>query len=135
VETLKNGEEFLGNRTRVKVVKNKVAPPFKTAEFDIMFGTGISREGDVLDLATKLDIIDKSGTWYAYKDSKIGQGKENSKNFLKENPEIKAEIEAKDKEMITPAVLGSGSEEDIEDISEDEEIVLENDEAKIAIEV
>ena len=87
--------EIVGNHTRVKVVKNKVAPPFKEAEFDIMFGKGISREGDILDLAAKENIVEKSGAWYAYEGSKIGQGRENAKNFLAANPEICLEIENK----------------------------------------
>ena len=86
---------MVGNHTRVKVVKNKVAPPFKEAEFDIMFGKGISREGDVLDLAADANIVEKSGSWYAYKGAKIGQGRENAKNFLAANPEICLEIENK----------------------------------------
>ena len=93
VETLKQGGEMVGNHTRIKVVKNKVAPPFKQAEFDIMFGTGISREGDILDLAAECAIINKSGAWYAYNGSKIGQGRENAKTYLKEHPEICAEVE------------------------------------------
>ena len=93
IETLKQNGEFIGNRTRIKVVKNKIAPPFKEAEFDIMFGTGISREGDILDLAAKEGIVDKSGAWYAYKKEKIGQGRENAKNFLRTNPDVMAEIE------------------------------------------
>ena len=93
IEALKQGGEVIGNRTRIKVVKNKIAPPFKEAEFDIMFGEGISKEGDVLDLAANCNIINKSGAWYAYKDNKIGQGRENAKTFLKENPEIMKEIE------------------------------------------
>ncbi len=95
VEALKQGGEMVGNHTRIKVVKNKVAPPFKEAEFDIMFGQGISREGDILDLAANTDIVNKSGAWYAYNGEKIGQGRENAKKFLKENPEICHEIEAK----------------------------------------
>ncbi len=95
VETLKQAGEMVGNHTRIKVVKNKVAPPFRQAEFDIMFGTGISREGDILDLAADCDIVNKSGAWYAYNGSKIGQGRENAKQFLKENPEIRDEIEHK----------------------------------------
>ena len=95
IDTLKMGGEIVGNRTRVKVVKNKVAPPFKEAEFDIMFGKGISREGDILDLAVANDIVDKSGAWYAYMGDKIGQGRENAKLFLKEHPEIRDEIEKK----------------------------------------
>ncbi|MCR5800401.1 MAG: recombinase RecA [Lachnospiraceae bacterium] len=95
IESLKAGGEVIGNRTRVKVVKNKIAPPFKEAEFDIMFGEGISREGDIVDLASNLDIINKSGAWYAYQGNKIGQGRENTKQYLKENPKVCAEIEQK----------------------------------------
>ncbi len=93
VETLKQGGEMIGNHVRVKVVKNKVAPPFQEAEFDIMFGKGISREGDVLDLATKNDIIAKSGAWYSYKGEKIGQGRENAKSYLVDNPAVFEEVE------------------------------------------
>ena len=95
VETLKQGGDMVGNRTRIKVVKNKVAPPFKQAEFDIMFGTGISKEGDILDLAADCSVVNKSGAWYAYQGEKIGQGRENSKTFLREHPEICDEIEHK----------------------------------------
>lgn len=95
IETLKQNGEVIGNRTRVKVVKNKVAPPFKEAEFDIMFGKGISKEGDILDLAVKENIIVKSGAWFSYNGEKIGQGRENSKIFLKDNPEIALEVENK----------------------------------------
>lgn len=98
IEALKQGGEVVGNRTRVKVVKNKIAPPFKEAEFDIMFGKGISKEGDVLDLASDCDIVNKSGAWYAYNNSKIGQGRENAKQFLIDNPEIFTEIEEKVRE-------------------------------------
>lgn len=94
-ETLKQGGEMVGNHVRVKVVKNKIAPPFKEAEFDIMFGKGISREGDILDLAANIDIVNKSGAWYAYGGSKIGQGRENAKTYLAEHPDIMDEIEAK----------------------------------------
>ena len=93
IEALKQAGEVVGNRTRVKVVKNKVAPPFKEAEFDIMFGQGISREGDILDLASDCGVINKSGAWYAYKTDKIGQGRENAKQYLKEHPEICQEVE------------------------------------------
>ncbi|MBO5237579.1 MAG: recombinase RecA [Lachnospiraceae bacterium] len=93
IETLKKGTDVVGNRTRVKVVKNKVAPPFREAEFDIMFGEGISREGDILDLAVANDVVQKSGAWFAYLGEKIGQGRENAKLYLKENPEVLAEIE------------------------------------------
>ncbi|HHW4643129.1 TPA: recombinase RecA [Campylobacter coli] len=92
VATLKQNEEPIGNRVKVKVVKNKVAPPFRQAEFDVMFGEGLSREGELIDYGVKLDIIDKSGAWFSYKDKKLGQGRENSKAFLKENPEIADEI-------------------------------------------
>ena len=95
IETLKQAGEMIGNRTRIKVVKNKIAPPFKEAEFDIMFGQGISREGDILDLAANLGVINKSGAWYAYNDEKIGQGRENAKNYLKENPDVMNEVEAR----------------------------------------
>lgn len=94
-ETLKQAGEMVGNRTRVKIVKNKIAPPFKEAEFDIMFGKGISKEGDVLDLATSIDVVNKSGAWYAYNGEKIGQGRENAKTYLTEHPEILEELEAK----------------------------------------
>ena len=101
IETLKQAGEIIGNRVRIKVVKNKVAPPFREAEFDIMFGKGISREGDILDLAAREDIVDKSGAWYAYNGSKIGQGRENAKNFLAANPEICREIEQKVREKFS----------------------------------
>lgn len=92
---LKDGQDLIGNRTRVKVVKNKVAPPFKEAEFDIVYGEGISKMGDLLDLAVQLEIVDKSGSWYSYNDERIGQGRENSKKFLKEHPEMAADLERK----------------------------------------
>ncbi|MGI6071001.1 MAG: recombinase RecA [Blautia sp.] len=95
IETLKQGGEMVGNRTRIKVVKNKIAPPFKQAEFDIMFGEGISREGDILDLAVEINVINKSGAWFAYNGEKIGQGRENAKTYLKTHPEIRDEVEKK----------------------------------------
>lgn len=98
VDTIKQGEEFLGNRTKIKITKNKVAPPFKQAEFDIMYGLGISREGDVLDIAVKEEIVQKSGAWFSYGDTRLGQGRENAKNFFKENPEVRLEIENKIRE-------------------------------------
>ena len=108
VESLKQGGEVIGNRTRVKVVKNKIAPPFKEAEFDIMFGEGISYVGDVLDLASNVGIINKSGAWYAYEGNKIGQGRENSKIYLKEHPDICEEVAEKVREHFhmgeTPAM-------------------------------
>lgn len=107
IETLKAGGEVVGNRTRVKVVKNKVAPPFKEAEFDIMFGKGISKEGDILDLAVQNDIVNKAGAWFSYNGDKIGQGRENTKLFLTNNPDIMQEIEAK-----VRAKCGVGTEAD-----------------------
>ncbi len=106
IESLKQAGEVIGNRTRVKVVKNKVAPPFREAEFDIMFGQGISREGDILDIACSQGIVNKSGAWFAYNGEKIGQGRENAKQYLKEHEDIRDEIEAKAREQI----LGSGEE-------------------------
>ena len=98
IESLKQSGEVTGNRTRVKVVKNKIAPPFKEAEFDIMFGEGISKEGDILDLAAEISVINKSGAWYAYEGNKIGQGRENAKQYLKDNPDICAAVETKVRE-------------------------------------
>lgn len=95
IEAIKQGGEVVGNRTRVKVVKNKIAPPFKEAEFDIMFGEGISTVGDILDMAANVDIVAKTGAWYAYDGNKIGQGRENAKQFLKDNPQVCGEIETK----------------------------------------
>lgn len=101
VETLKQGADMIGNRTRVKVVKNKVAPPFKQADFDIMYGEGISKEGSVIDVGTELDIINKSGAWYSYKGERLGQGKENVKEYLKDHPEVTAEIEQQIREKMS----------------------------------
>ena len=98
IDMIKSGGERIGNRTRVKVVKNKIAPPFKEAEFDIIYGTGISREGDILDLAADIDVVGKSGSWYSYQGSRIAQGRDAAKIFLKEHPEIMAEAEAKVRE-------------------------------------
>ncbi|MDD2959569.1 MAG: recombinase RecA [Lachnospiraceae bacterium] len=95
IESLKQSGEVIGNRTRIKVVKNKIAPPFKEAEFDIMFGKGISREGDILDLAAKMNVVNKSGAWYAYNGEKIGQGRENAKLYLAQHPDVMEEVEKK----------------------------------------
>ena len=95
IETLKQGGEMVGNRVRVKIVKNKIAPPFREAEFDIMFGKGISKEGDILDLATNIDLVNKSGSWYAYNGEKIGQGRENAKMYLSAHPEMMEELDQK----------------------------------------
>jgi len=95
IDTIKQGDKVLGSRTRVKVVKNKVAPPFKQAEFDIMYGEGISKVGDLLDIAADIDVVKKSGAWYSYNDTKLGQGRENVKNFLQDNPDLIKEIDEK----------------------------------------
>ncbi len=102
IGTIKKGDEILGNETRVKVVKNKVAPPFKKAEFEILYGHGISREGELIDLGVEQDIVEKSGFWYSYGADRIGQGKENAREFLIEHPEIADEIEAKIREKLLP---------------------------------
>lgn len=104
-ESLKQGNDVVGNRTRVKVVKNKVAPPFKQAEFDIMYGEGVSREGCIVDIGTELEIINKSGAWYSYGDHRLGQGRENVKEFLKENPQIADEIEGKIRESALAGII------------------------------
>jgi recombination protein RecA len=100
IGSIKKGEEVIGNETKVKVVKNKVAPPFKTAEFDILYGQGISREGEIIDMGVEAKILEKSGAWYAYNGEKIGQGKDNSREFLKENPDLAFEIENKVREAL-----------------------------------
>lgn len=123
VATLKQNEEPIGNRTKVKVAKNKVAPPFKVAEFDIMFGEGISREGEIIDYGVKLDIVDKSGAWFSYKANKIGQGRENSKAYLKEHPEIADEIVAaiKGSMGIDHLISASGKDDDDKTIESGDE--------------
>jgi recombination protein RecA len=103
IGAIKNGDEVVGNMTRVKVVKNKVAPPFREAEFEIMYGLGISREGEIIDLASAQDIIEKSGAWYSYKGNRIGQGKDNARVFLQNNPEVAREIEAEVRARLLPA--------------------------------
>lgn len=106
IDSIKQGQEFIGNRTRVRVVKNKVAPPFREAEFDIMYGEGISKEGSILDMATQFDIVARSGTWYSYEDVRLGQGRENAKQFLRDNPDVAREIEYKVREkagLLRPA--------------------------------
>ena len=109
IETLKQGGDMVGNRVRIKIVKNKIAPPFKEAEFDIMFGQGISKEGDILDLAVKENIVEKSGAWYAYGGIKIGQGRENAKSYLRDNPAVCEEVEKKVREIygLIPGVEGT----------------------------
>jgi len=117
IATLKQGEEQIGNRVKAKVIKNKVAPPFRQAEFDIMFGEGISKEGEMVDYGVKLDIIDKSGAWFSYNETKLGQGRENVKAFLKENKELALEIEDKIKQAIggNAMVMTCGADEIKED--------------------
>ena len=117
IETLKAGGEVIGNRTRIKVVKNKVAPPFKEAQFDIMFGRGISREGDILDLAVEKNVIEKSGAWFAYEGEKIGQGRENAKGYLAAHPEVMEEVDRKVREAY--GLLDSEDQEDDDPASED----------------
>ncbi|HHW48489.1 MAG TPA: recombinase RecA [Clostridiaceae bacterium] len=123
VDTLKQGNEIIGSRTRVKVVKNKVAPPFKEAEFDIIYGEGISKEGNILDVAVTLDIINKSGAWFSYGGQRLGQGRENVKQYLKENPELMKEIETKIRENYSEAFaksmeahVVSDDEEELDDV-------------------
>ncbi len=119
VETIKQGNDMVGNRTRIKVVKNKVAPPFKQAELDIMYGEGISREGSIVDMGTELDIVNKSGAWYSYEGERLGQGRENAKQFLKEHPEIALTIENKIREAcaITPSQGTPSVDEEDEDLA------------------
>lgn len=111
VETLKNGNDMIGSRTRVKIVKNKVAPPFKQAEFDIMYGEGISHEGCIVDLGVELELITKSGAWYSYGDVRLGQGKEKAKEYLKDNPELLQEIENKIRAMTIKQAAPEGENE------------------------
>ena len=115
IAALKDGENVIGNRTRVKVVKNKVAPPFRQVEFDIVYGKGISKTGDLLDLGVAHDIIAKSGTWFSYKENRIGQGRENSKRFLEENPEISAKIEKRLRETLGLTASEKKPENDAEE--------------------
>jgi recombination protein RecA len=115
IGAIKKGDEILGNETRVKVVKNKVAPPFKQVEFDILYGEGISREGEVIDMGVQANIIEKSGAWYSYDGNRIGQGKDNVRNFLKENPAMAAEIEAKVRELLLPKNIKVSDDKPVED--------------------
>ncbi|MFM8865086.1 MAG: recombinase RecA, partial [Limnohabitans sp.] len=109
--TIKKGDDAIGNETKVKVVKNKVSPPFKTAEFDILFGEGISREGEIIDMGVNAKIIEKSGAWYAYNGEKIGQGRDNAREFLRENADLAIEIENKVRESLGIALRPSGEVE------------------------
>jgi recombination protein RecA len=115
IESIKDGVEVIGNRTRVKVVKNKVAPPFRQAEFDIMYGQGISREGSLLDVGVDLGLVKKSGAWYTYEGEQLGQGRENSKNFLRENPELMVEVSERIRSQVgigvDPEVIEAANEQ------------------------
>ncbi len=128
-ESIKQGNDIVGNRTKIKVVKNKVAPPFKTAEVDIMYGEGISKEGEIIDIGVEKEIVQKSGSWYAYGDERLGQGRENAKEFLKENPEVQAEIAQKIREksgIATTEFVATPEEDEVMD----EELTLLLDEKK-----
>jgi len=118
-EALKQGNDIVGNKTKIKIVKNKVAPPFRTAEVDIMYGEGISKEGEIIDLGSELDIVQKSGSWYSYNDERLGQGRENAKLFLKENPDVRLEIQQKIREH-----YGLDGEKFVTEVEEEEEFNL-----------
>ncbi|MDF2718385.1 MAG: recA, partial [Paenibacillus sp.] len=120
IETIKQGNDMVGNRTRIKVVKNKVAPPFKQAEVDIMYGEGISREGSIVDIGTEMDIVNKSGAWYSFDGDRLGQGRENSKQFLKDNPQVASTIEKKirDASNMSQAAVQMAVSDDDEDEDE-----------------
>ncbi len=120
IENMKQGTDVVGSRTRVKVVKNKVAPPFKQAEFDIMYGEGISKEGSILDVAVNNDLVLKSGAWFSYGDTRIGQGRENSKQYLRDNPELAKELDAKIREMFNLGKSKAKSASDADTTSDDE---------------
>jgi recombination protein RecA len=132
IESIKEGQENVGNRVRAKVVKNKLAPPFRLAEFDIMFGEGISREGSLLDVAVDQGVVKKSGAWFTYEKDQLGQGRENSKRFLRENPEIAMQLQAKIYELVGMAVSPTPSpsaeaseapaEEEVKDLEESVEV-------------
>ena len=121
IENIKQDGEVVGNRARVKVVKNKVAPPFREAEFDIVYGQGISKEGNILDMGVNLDIIEKSGSWFSYNGERIGQGRENVKKYLKDNPEIAKEVEQKIRDNFATAFEKSLLDETEEGVKEEEE--------------
>jgi recombination protein RecA len=118
IAALKEGDAVVGNRTRVKVVKNKVAPPFKQTEFDILYGEGISREGEIIDMGVKLNIVDTSGAWYSYNGDRIGQGKDNVRNFLKENPDMAADIEGRIRAELLPGVAAVESSAEVAEAAE-----------------
>ncbi len=121
-EAIKSGNDVIGNRTKVKVVKNKIAPPFRTAEFDIMYGRGVSREGSIVDIASSMDIVAKSGTWYSYGGIRMGQGKENAKDFLKDNKQVADEIEGKIRDLLVAGKAALPIEVGLDDVVEEEEL-------------
>ena len=129
IAAIKDGEEVIGNRTRIKVVKNKVAAPFTQCEFDILYGCGISREASILDLATELDIIQKSGSWFSYNNERIGQGRENTRLFLKDNPELCNEIEEKIRESMKDVELFKLGENESVEAGDDSDVGSIQDEA------
>lgn len=129
-ETIKQGQEMVGNRTKIKVVKNKVAPPFRTAEVDIMYGEGISKEGEIIDLGSEMDVVQKSGSWYSYNEERLGQGRENAKQFLKENPAIRDEIAHKIREslgLVGADYVIAGHDEDDEDELKELSLLLDEE--------
>jgi recombination protein RecA len=135
IETLKEGTSPVGNRTRVKVVKNKMAPPFKQAEFDILYGVGISREGDVIDLGVEHGLVRKSGAWYTYEGDQLGQGKENARSFLKDNPRLCDEIEAQVREKLgVGAIPEAGEESQLPAVEPEDDVKSEGDVAKVVAE-
>jgi recombination protein RecA len=121
-EQLKNGSEVIGNRTKVKVVKNKVAPPFRSCEFDLIYGQGISREGSLLDMAVAKDIIVKSGAWFSYNDQRIAQGRDNARIYLKEHPEVADEIDALLRQQLTQTTVPAVDEDDIPEMDPEMEV-------------
>ena len=128
-EAIKQGTDIVGNKTKIKVVKNKVAPPFRTAEVDIMYGEGISKEGEIVDIGAELDIIQKSGSWYSYNNERIGQGRENVKQFLRENPAIRDEIAGKIRQSY--GIAGSayliGAHDEDEEVDAELQLLLEDE--------
>ncbi|MBT6152605.1 MAG: DNA recombination/repair protein RecA, partial [Chloroflexi bacterium] len=123
IQSIKAGTEVIGNRTRIRVVKNKVAPPFRTVEFDIMYNEGISRSGDLLDLAVELEVIDKRGSFYSYGETRLGQGREKTKAYMQENPDLATEIE----DIIRSELLGDPTEDVIEESIIEDEVVVEEE--------
>lgn len=126
-EAIKSGNDVIGNRTKVKVVKNKIAPPFRTAEFDIMYGRGVSREGSIVDIGSSMDIIAKSGTWYSYGSTRMGQGKENAKDFLKDNKQVADEIEGKIRDLLVAGKAALPIEVGVEELVEEDELDLDSE--------